>query len=296
MNTAPYVSTAAFTAHPTYLDLDDLRSGSTLASDQTAELANVLLMASQWCDNYAEQQLAAHAVVQNTRARPDRWGNLRLHLDDRPYLGLVQVGYGYTPTSLTTLSAPQVWAENNNLTVPMANPGAWSGSLQFGTPTAGSELYVQVAYTAGWVATQLTASAAAGATTVTVADPTGIQAGGQYRIWEPGVEETVTVSPTWTPPTITVPPAVPVATTVTLAAPTLFAHTAEQDFSGMPADMRLAVINYAVSQLMRPDTAAEDAYPDTHHASGTRQADSRQDGSGLVTEAERILERYRRIR
>ena len=64
----------------------------------------------------------------------------------------------------------------------------------------------------------------------------------------------------------------------------------------MPSELRLAVINYAISQLMRPDTAAEDAYPDTHHASGTRQADSRQDGSGLVAESERILEKYRRIR
>lgn len=296
MLTAPYVSTAAFTAHPTYLDLDDLRSGSNLASDQTAELNNVLLMATQWCDNYAEQTLAAHVVTQNTRARCDRNGYLHLHLTDRPYLSLVQVGYGYTPTSLTTMSAPQVWEDNNNITVPLSVGGPWSGSLQFGSPAAGSELYVQAVYTAGWVATQLTANALAGATTLTVADPTGIQPGARYRIWEPGAEETVTVSPTWTPPTISVPPTAPVPTAVTLAAPTLFAHTAGNDVSGMPADLRLAVINYAISQLMRPDTAAEDSYPDTHLSSGTRQADPRQDGSGLVAESERILERYRRVR
>jgi hypothetical protein len=129
-----------------------------------------------------------------------------------------------------------------------------------------------------------------------VADPTGIQPGGQYRIWEPGVEETITISPSWMPPPTAVPPNTPIPTVVTLAQPTLFAHTTGQDVSAMPAEMRLAVINYAVSQLMRPDTAAEDAYPDTHHAAGTRQSDSRQDGSGLVTEAERILDRYRRIR
>lgn len=297
MPTAPYVSTAAFTAHPTYLDLDDLRYGSSLASDQTAELTNILLMASDWADNYAEQPLAAHVVVQRTRIRADRYGNLRLHLDNSPYLGLVQVGYGYTPTSLTMLTSPSLWVENNNLVVGIsAGAGPWSGSLQFGFPGSGAPLFVQVAYTAGWVATQLTAAASQGATSVTVADPTGIQPGGQYRIWEPGAEETVTVSPSWTPPTITVPPGVPSPTAVTLASPTAFAHTAGQDFSGMPSELRLAVINYAVSQLMRPDTAAEDAYPDTHMASGTRQADTRQDGSGLVAEAERILEKFRRIR
>ncbi|MGE7437947.1 hypothetical protein [Kitasatospora sp. NPDC001175] len=292
----PYVSAPAFIAYPTYLDLDDLRSGSNLAADQTAELVNILLMASQWCDNYAEQQLGAHVVVQNTRARADRNGNLRLHLDDRPYLSMVQVGYGYTPTSLTTLTSPQVWAENNNLLVPMSSGGAWSGSLQFGVPAMGAELFVQAVYVAGWVSTQLTTATSAGSTSLTVADPTGIQPGGQYRIWEPGVEETVTISPAWASPPTAVPPNTPLPATVTLAQPTLFAHTSGHDLSGMPADMRLAVINYAVSQLMRPDTAAEDTYPDTHHSAGTRQTDSRQDGSGLVAEAERILDRYRRIR
>lgn len=296
MITAPYVSTAAFTAHPTYLDLDDLRSGSSSSSDQTAELNNILLMSSQWADNYAEQQLGAHIVTQNTRARADRSGCLRLHLDIRPYLSLVQIGYGYTPTALTTLTAPAVWVEDNNIVVPLSGGTPWSGSLQFGSPVAGGELFVQAVYAAGWVATQLATSAAASVTSITVADPTGILPGQQYRIWEPGSEETVTVSPSWVPPTVTMPPVAPTATAVTLAAPTLFAHATGQDFSGMPADLRLAVINYGISQLMRPDTAAEDSYPDTHLSSGTRQADSRQDGSGLVAEAERIIDKYRRIR
>jgi hypothetical protein len=64
----------------------------------------------------------------------------------------------------------------------------------------------------------------------------------------------------------------------------------------MPSDMRLAVTNYAVSALMRPDTSHEDSYPDTPLSSGTRQSDPRQDGSGLVKEAERILSRYQRVR
>lgn len=297
MLAAPYVSTMAFKAHPTYLDVDDLRSGSSSPGDQDAELTNVLLMASDWCDNYAEQQLGAHVVVQNTRGRVDRSGMLKLHLGDRPYLSLVQIGYGYTPTSLTVLTAPTVWPQENNLTVVIGGSGGpWAGSLQFGFPGVGTELFVQTAYVAGWVGTQLTASAAAGATSLTVADPTGIQPGGRYRIWDPGSEETVTVSPAWIPPTITVPPAAPAPTAVTLASGTLFAHTSGQDFSGWPSELRLAVINYAISQLMRPDTSAEDAFPDTHLASGTRQADSRQDGSGLVAEAERVIERFRRVR
>lgn len=295
MPTVPYVSTAAFTAHPTYLDVDDLRSGSTSAADQTAELNNVLLMASQWADNRCNLPLAAHTAVQNCRARVDRWGNLKLHAEHIPVLSLSTVGYGWTPTTLTTTSAAGAWVEDGRVIVyPLGGAtGPWSGSLQFGTPLPGGEVFVQLTYTAGWVATQTAAASLVGATSLTVSDPTGIMPGGQYRLWEPGAEETVTVSTSWTPPAVTVPPA---ATAVPLAAPTLFAHASGHDVSGMPADMRLAVINYAVSTLMRPDTAAEDAYPDTSLASGTRRNDPRQDGSGLVAEAERILSQYGRVR
>lgn len=289
----PYVSADAFTAHPTYLDLDDLRSGSSSTSDQTAALVNILLMASQWADGYADQTLGAHTAVYNTRARCDRSGYLHVHLPDRPYLGIAQVGYGYTPTALTTLTNPQVWEENNNLTIPMTSGGAWSGSLQFGSPASGADLYVQVIYRAGWVASQLAAASDEGDTTLTVADPTGIQPGGQYRIWDPGSEETVTVAANWVPIS-TGTPSSPVD--IPLAGPTTFAHGTGQDFSRMPADMRLAIINYGVSQLMRPDTSREDEYPDTTLSSGTRQNDPRQDGSGLVAEARRILDRYARIR
>jgi hypothetical protein len=141
------------------------------------------------------------------------------------------------------------------------------------------------------VSTLLPEGAFAGAQSVTVADPTGVLPGASYRIWEPGAEETIRVSTDWTPPP---PETIPAPAVIPLAAPVLRDHTTGAGCSGMPADMRLAVINYTVSQLMRPDTAAEDAYPDTSLSSGTRQEDSRKDGSGLVREAERILSSYAR--
>lgn len=295
MPSIPYVSAAAFKAHPTYLDLDDLRSGSASDADQTAELVNLLLMASDWADNRANQNLGAHTVVQNCRARIDRYGNLKIHADSSPVLSVTSVAYGWSPTALTTISPVSAWVEDGRqIVIPLGGAGgAWSGSLQFGSPAPGGEVFVQLVYVAGWVASQLSAATLAGATTLTVADPTGIVPGGMYRVWEPGSEEDVTVSPSWTPPAASVPI---VPGPVTLASPTVFGHAAAQDFSGMPSDMRLAVTNYAVSALMRPDTAREDSYPDTSLSAGTRQTDPRQDGSGLVSEAERILSRYQRVR
>jgi hypothetical protein len=295
MPDTPYVSPAAFKAHPTYLDLDGLRVGAPEPEAQTAELANILLKASAWADNECDMPLGAHLYVQNQRARCDQAGMVRLHADHSPVLTVASFGYGWTPTALTTLASPSAWVEGGaNMLIPLGSTsGAWSGSLQFGSPAAGSELFVQVAVVAGWVATQFAADASDGATSITVADPTGIQPGGRYRIWEPGVEETITVSSTWTPPT---PSTAPAATAVTLASPLLNDHTTGSDVSDMPADMRLAVIQYSIALLMRPDTTAEDEFPDTALSSSTRAKDPRQKATGLVAEAASNLRNYARVR
>lgn len=297
MIVTPYVSTAEFTAHPTYLDVDDLRVGDPSQGDQTAELNNVLLMASGMADRYCEQPLAAHVVVQNTRARADRYGNLKIHPDNTPVLSFTSVAYGSTPTALTTLAGSSgVWIEDGrNIVVPLSagGLGPWSGALQFGSPSAGCELYVQLVYIAGHPATELAVDAVQGATSLTVLDPTGILPGSTYRIWEPGSEEYVTVSTTYIPAVVTIPPT---PTAIPLAAPTMKDHTAGMGFSGLPPEAHTAVINFGVAQLLRPDTAKEDSYPDTRYSSGTRQDDPRQDGSGLVAEAQRLLAELRRIR
>jgi hypothetical protein len=293
MPITPYVSPAAFRAHPTYLDTDGLRVGDPNPADQTAQLAVTLLEASGWADNQCNQPLGAHTWTQRCRSRIDRAGNLRFHPDHTPLITVSTVGYGTTPTALTTIDGAGAWIEDGtNVVLPLGGGNtAWSGSLQFGVPMSG-EVFVQSTYTAGFVATALGADSAASATTLTVADPTGIVPGGQYRIWEPGVEETVTVSPTWTPPAATV---APTPASVTLAVPTLFAHASGSDLSGMPSELRDAVIQYATAKLMRPDSTAEDEYPNTSLGSDTRRNDPR-NGSGLIAEAARTLSSYGRVR
>lgn len=280
--TVPYVTAAEFEAHPTYLDLDDLRVNIDDPAAQAAELVNVLLMASGWADRTCNQVLGAHTVALSTRARADGDGNLMVPLPDTPFLALQSLAYGRSITSVapvTVLPACRV-DRGKVLLVPTG-----------GGVIPGVSVWVDLVYTAGWASTTVTVDTAIGATTLTVANPTGLLPGVTYRLWEPGAEEAVTVSPAWIPPTVTVPPT---PTAVPLAAPTLYAHAIGGGWSGMPADMRLAVINYGVSQLMRPDTAAEDSYPDTHLSSGTRATDPRKDGSGLVAEAERLLNPYAR--
>ncbi|MEU5596693.1 hypothetical protein [Streptomyces sp. NPDC020298] len=296
MPATPYVSAAAFRAHPTYLDTDGLIPDNPDPAAQDAELTNLLLQASAWADNECDQPLGAHLYTQSTRVRTDRSGMLRIHADHAPVSTVTALSYGLSPTSLTALDSPQAWVEDgSNLVIALAGAStAWSGSLQAGFGAApGSELFTRLSIAAGYVATQLSAAATSGATSISVTDPTCIEPGGSYRIWEPGREETIVVSPLWHPPT---PSTAPVPTTVLLATPTVFDHETGHDVSGLPADARLAVVLYTSALLMRPDSTAEDEFPDAATNASTRGKDSRRTGQGLVDEARRILASYQRVR
>lgn len=300
LTTTPYVTNDEFRAHPTYLDTDDLRSGSASSTDQDAELTNILLMASRWADNFCGQPLGAHSHRQRLRSRFDRQGMLKVMADNGPVRSVSALGWGLTPTALTTSTAPEYWAEHGTTLVfpgPASGMGAWTGSLQFNAPRPGAEIFTQVDYVAGHVNARVTALAGSGATSLTLSDATGVMPGETYRIWEAGSEEHVTIASTWTPLPAVYPHAAQPAT-VPLAAPLLHDHTTGASLSGLPEDVHLAVINYTVAQLLRPDTTAEDSFPDAPTGPSTRKDDPRKDGSGLVKEAERILSsgNFRRVR
>lgn len=293
MANVPYVSAAAFRAHPTYLDTDGLRIGDPSAADQTAALSVLLLEASEWADNQCNQPLGAHIKVQQFRQRLDRYGRLSVHADDNPVIAVTGLAWGYSTTGLIALpDVSGVWIEDaRQILISLPGPSIpASAGLQFGGPAG--EVYARLSYVAGFVATVLEADALAGATSLTVADPTGIVPGGQYRIWEPGVEETVTVAAGWVPPDPTLPV---VPTSVALAAPLRNAHVAGHDFSGLPADAREAIVQKVMAVLMKPDSTAEDEYPNTSLGSDTRKADPR-DGTGLIAAAARTLANYGRVR
>lgn len=290
------MTTAEFTEWPTFLDLLNLRSGDPLLAHQTSVLNKVLLSASAWCDNYCEMgagaTLTAHRNVENIRMRPDRRGRLLFHPSHIPVVSVESVAYGTTLGSLTTYTTPPTWIEDGRQIVVdlQGATTAWSGSLQFGGPPVGGELYTTWAYTAGFPNTLLSADITSGSVLLPVADVTGVQPGQLVKLFDPGLDETVIVAGTWVP---TVGPAV-----LPLATATANTHVAAGPVrvSTMGQDLFEACANYAISMLMRPDTTAEDAFPDMRGGISTRLADSRKDGSGLVFEAQHLLEPYRRTK
>ncbi|MEU6347239.1 hypothetical protein ABZ883_40605 [Streptomyces sp. NPDC046977] len=272
----PYVTAAEFAAHPTYLELDNLRQDVTEPAAQTAVLTNLLLASSDWADGECNQPLGAHVMTRKSRARVDAYGNLQLVASHWPIIAVTAVAYGPSPTALTpVLDLSSVWVEADRMALlPISAPRS-----------TGAGLFVNWTYIAGRVAALTNESADEGATSLMVTNPLGILPDQSYRLWEPGSEETVTVASDYVPPPWS---PVPQPTEIPLAAPTRHAHGEGFSVSGFTADARLAVINYTASVLMRPDTTAEDEFPD-NNMSSTRDKDSRPTGLGLVKEARRIL-------
>lgn len=303
MLATPYVFVNAFRAHPTFMDTLNLRSGDSSSLDQDDELNEMLLKASMMADNFLEfgtasgqpgraaGTLAAHSVTERTRCRIRRDGTISYHPKHHPVQAVTAFSFGYTPTTLQPMTdLTGQWIEDDRQVIlPVTFAAALTG-LQFGTPLVASEVYALWTYVAGYVSTLLTASATVGASAISVSDATGVVAGSQLRIWDPGKEEIVTVAPGYTTgPTL--PLVSPLAATHTVAA----GAGSQIGVSALPGDAHLAVILYGCALLMRPDTAAEDVFPGAKREPNARKGGGGEDGSGFVEEAERLLDPYRRV-
>lgn len=253
--TVPFVSVAGFKAHPTYLDVQNLRSGDSTGIDQDQELYNLLLMATHEAEDYCRQPLQGHINTDTTRLRADRLGRLFLYPDHCPVRRLISYGIGTVIGQYTTYSSPPNQIEDGRQIIVQIGGGnaAWAGSLQLGTPPMWMDLNTQYTYVAGFFNSVMTADALATATSITVADPTGLEPGDRLRIWEPGKEEIVTVASSYTPN----PVYPPVATSIPLASGLLNAHTAGSgagalSVSSIPHTIYLAVVYLMQDILQRP--------------------------------------------
>lgn len=297
--TIPYVTVAEFRASPTWLDTDDLIPAGAPAQ-QDAELYNVLLRASSWADNWCGQRLSAHSAYEQTRARVDRWGRIILHPSNVPVRQVTGVAYGTDFQNLTELTdLTQTWIEDARGIVVSSVPwrGTFSGTLEFGSvPPSGGEVYVAFQYVAGYAVTTLASPATAAQSSIVVANATGIQPqstvlfgtlpGSTLRVWDPALEEAVTVGTSYTAG----------ATTVPLSAPLINSHVTGTGVSELPPEVHQAVIELAVALLMRENVTDEEPFAGTPYGPTTRQSAAGGAAGGLVDHARELLEPYRRVR
>lgn len=242
-----YVSYEEFRQHPHYLDLENLLVGRT-EELQKSTVREALLFASTWADSELDMPLGAHVHTEYARCNPDRQGRIKHHPEHAPVIKVVGLATGLLPDELDDVTSPQVWLEQQGRMIIAYGPsGPTLSTLQFGGASGTSELLTRWTYVAGWPATQLGASAAAGASTLTVRSTVGMLAGTVLRLWTPGLEEAVTVA------------AVTGLTTVELTTPLMGDHQAAMSCSALPPDARMAVIKMAVAKLLRKGPLAEAA-------------------------------------
>jgi hypothetical protein len=144
-------------------------------------------------------------------------------------------------------------------------------------------MYVNYTYVNGYTNTSLAANSLAGATTITVADADGIVPNGPLKIYDGASTESIVVAANY----------VFGSTTVPLATPALFAHTAGVSVSALPAAIKEACILVTSAYIkIRGDSSL---IMDITNSPGQQVEGSQKVGSDIA-HAQELLKPFRRIR
>jgi hypothetical protein len=246
---SPYLTAAEYLNAPTSIDYTNLVVGGNSAA-QEAELSRVILRASSFLDEYLNQNLCATRKVETQRTRFMPNGFISLHPNQNPIIALEAFSYGMAPNQLVAIPDPSLcWFESQQIIIPVSQMSlTWSssGPLSFGGGGSNAnQIYCQYTYTSGYVNNPI-ATAVAGASSMTVANATGIVAGQALRIYDGAKSELVYVASGYTYG----------ATTVTLASPLLYDHAAGTTFGNLPNAIKEACILVTTAFIkMRGDSS-----------------------------------------
>lgn len=233
-----YTTPQEWLDYPSDLSAEDLvigASGPATAAAQTAELQRMIARASNTVDQTVYQPLYAHVVPAETiSSRPDPYSRLRVRCRHFPLLSVQSAQWRqsssqpWTPITPASITVYGLLDQGHHYVADNFLYGQYGG---WGLPP----LTVQSTYVAGYPNAALTQASAAGATTLTVDDATGILAGSgdpnttTCTVYDSAQTETVTVA------SVT-------DNSLTLAAPTAFAHGVGVRVSVLPEAVTLATI------------------------------------------------------
>jgi hypothetical protein len=281
-----YLTVAEFKNAPTSLDINNLVSGGNQAA-QDAELANVILRASSYMNEYLNQNLVAKRNTETQRVRVNNQGYVALHPNNNPIVALESFLYGASPNDLQTLTDPsQCWFESQQVLVPLSQMAATyssAGPLSFGGSTTRQQLFTKYTYVAGYVNTTIVTATAA-ATLLTVASGLGIIAGGSLRIYDGANSETVTVASTYTYGSTTVP----------LTSALGFTHAAGVAMGNLPTAIKQACI-LITSAFIRVRGDKSNTMQITTRAQGSEITGNTRYGNEIQLALD-MVNLYRRIR
>ena len=281
-----YITVAEFKNAPTSIDYNNLVIGGN-GNAQDAELQNVILRASSFMNEYFNANLNATQYVETQRTRFTNDGFVALHPNNSPIIALSDFQYGPNPNNLVTLSnCDNAWFEEQQIIIPLSNiatsyssqgPLAFGG---YGIPR--QQVYCLYTYVAGYVNNAI-ASGTAGASSITVANATGIVPSQTLKISDASNSETVTVASNYTYGSTTVP----------LTSALVYSHTTGSTIGNIPYAIKQACILMTTAFLKaRGDSSM--TMQITTAPSGTSDGASRY-GTDIKLALD-IVDKYRRIR
>lgn len=229
-----YVTPAEFKAAPTGVDVSQLVPGG----DQTKNAAALVMQlqrASAYADNFCQKVIAATVDVQAGQYRVQRdkalGAVIKIPLDNTPVIAISDIRIGRTPSAIALQPTPaNLWIGRKVATIPV-------------NADYGDHLFAQISYVNGWANTALTAAAAPGALSLTVASSLGIMPGMQLNIQSPNNAETLTVDMSYIPSNLAINTLVPVTT------PIVGTYGIGDTVTAFPQDIKQAVILIAKSLI-----------------------------------------------
>ena len=115
-----YLTVQEYKDAPTSIDYNNLVVGGNQAA-QDAELANVILRASSYMNEYLNQNLVADQYTETQRVRVNGQGFVALHPNNSPIVSLSAFNYGADPNYLFALpDCSKAWFENQELIIPLS--------------------------------------------------------------------------------------------------------------------------------------------------------------------------------
>ena len=281
-----YLTIAEFKNAPTSLDINNLVVGGN-AGAQDAELANVILRASSYLDEYLNQNLVATRITETQRVRINTQGYLALHPDNNPVIALESLDYGGDPNSMQTLADPSLaYFEPQQVLIPlgqMSTTYSSAGPLSFGGWSPRQQLFTKYTYVAGYVNTVI-ATATATQSTLTVKSGLGIVVGQTLRIFDGSSSEIVVVASTYTYGSTTVP----------LTSALVYTHAAGVAIGNLPNAIKQAAI-LVTTALLRIRGDKSNTLSITSRAQGSEITGEVRYGSDLRMALD-MVNLYRRVR
>jgi hypothetical protein len=254
----PYISVTEYENAPTAIDINNLIPGGDARVQQQA-LKEIIGRASSWIDQFtcgAWGTLAATQNVENGRVWGNRLGQLIVHPKYWPILSVDAFAYGlagagqdgnywgasgdwnsdsfngsgYGGTTASITPAGNIWVEPQQFVVVPSGATTWNVNSSYGIGPA--EYFARWTYTNGWPISTLSASAVAGAASISVTTVTGIYPGTMLTLYDMPNDEQIQVAPNYTIGASVVP----------LTMPLQFNHQSTAVVTNLPPAVKQAAI------------------------------------------------------